>query len=91
MTVYVDNARLSFGRMKMAHLLSTDLEELHQMADKIGVARKWFQSKASTPHYDICLSKRKLALELGAVEADRHKVVEIIHYWRSHARPMPQM
>lgn len=38
--------------------------ELHDMADRIGVARKWYQGD----HYDIALSKRALAVQHGAVE-----------------------
>ncbi|MHB1702243.1 MAG: DUF4031 domain-containing protein [Acidobacteriaceae bacterium] len=71
--VYVDDMHLSpmgrFGRMKMCHMLADTDEELHAMADKIGVARKWFQADG-TPrrHYDIALSKRVLAISLGAIE-----------------------
>ena len=40
------------------------------MADKIGVARKWWQSpeKTSESHYDICLSKKALAIQYSAIE-----------------------
>jgi hypothetical protein len=40
------------------------------MADKIGVARKWWQSpeKTSGSHYDIALSKKALAIQNGAIE-----------------------
>ncbi|MDQ7818735.1 MAG: DUF4031 domain-containing protein [Melioribacteraceae bacterium] len=55
-----------FGRMTMCHMIADTLEELHAMADKIGIKRKWFQEKASHPHYDICLSKKELAIENGA-------------------------
>jgi hypothetical protein len=36
------------------------------MADKIGVKRQWFQDHKRHPHYDICLSKKELALKNGA-------------------------
>ncbi len=38
------------------------------MADRIGVARKWWQSpdKTSGSHYDIALSKKTLAVAAGA-------------------------
>jgi len=77
MAVYVDNARNAYRRMLMCHMLADTPEELHAMADKIGVRRKWFQNH-KTPHYDICQSKRGLALIHGAIEIDRHQTVEII-------------
>lgn len=68
MTTYVDDMYLypmgQFGRMKMCHMASDDIDELHVMADLIGVDRKWFQGD----HYDISISKRKLAVRYGAVE-----------------------
>jgi len=74
MTVYVDDMHRypagQFGRMKMSHMLADTDDELHVMASLIGVARKWHQAppKASSSHYDIALSKRARAVELGAVE-----------------------
>jgi hypothetical protein len=51
------------------YLSSTD-EELHATTAKIGVVRKWWQSpeKTSGSHYDICLSKKDLAIQFGAIE-----------------------
>ena len=43
--------------MKMCHMLADTLDELHAMADRIGVARRHFQTDSSAPHYDICKSK----------------------------------
>jgi len=70
MTVYVDSMRASFGRMVMCHMLADTDDELHAMADTIGVARRWWQSPERTggSHYDIALSKRALAVAAGAVE-----------------------
>lgn len=68
MSVYVDNMWKTpmgkYGRMKMSHMLADTEEELHEMADKIGVARKWYQGD----HYDICMSKRTKAVQEGAEE-----------------------
>lgn len=72
MPVYVDNMRAKFGRMVMCHMVADSLDELHQMADNIGVARRWYQGPPVTrhAHYDIALSKRALAVSLGAIEID---------------------
>lgn len=80
MTVYVDDMRAKFGRYVMCHMVAdTDDDELHAMADRIGVQRKWHQ-KAGTPHshYDIALTKRSLAVAFGAVEIDRRRLAEIV-------------
>jgi len=70
MAVYVDDMRAQFGRMVMCHMVADSLTELHEMADRIGVARKWYQGPPKTrhPHYDIALSKRALAMTFGARE-----------------------
>lgn len=64
MTVFVDDMRAKFGRMIFCHMIAHTETELHAMADRIGVARRWFQGD----HYDIALSKRALAVNFGAVE-----------------------
>jgi len=64
MTVYVDDMRASFGRMKMCHMIADTDAELRAMADKIGVAQRWHQGD----HFDIALTKRTLAVQNGAVE-----------------------
>lgn len=88
MTVYVDDMRAKYRRMIMCHLLADTDDELHAMAARIGVARRWHQ-KPGTPHshYDICLSKRALAVKLGAVEVDRVGVVAVIRKKRAGAAP----
>lgn len=85
-TVVVDQATHPYKRMMMCHMMSKDLNALHSMAEKIGIKRKWFQNKAGrTPHYDICKSKRALAIEYGAVETDRNGIMAIItHFPQSH-------
>ncbi|WP_234265667.1 DUF4031 domain-containing protein [Hydrogenophaga sp. NFH-34] len=70
MACYVDDMRAPYGRMVMCHMLADTDEELHAMADRIGVARRWWQGpdKSSGSHYDICLSMRAKAVEAGAIE-----------------------
>ena len=81
MAVYVDKEQHPYGRMIMCHMVADTTNELHAMANKIGVARRWFQGKR-TPHYDICLAKRRLALQYGAVQCGRNKVAELVMRYR---------
>ena len=86
MAVFVDDMRAPFGRMVMWHMISDDPTdcELHAMADKIGVSRRWHQ-KAGThhSHYDIALSKRAQAVAAGAIETDRYGVKQILDVKRA--------
>lgn len=78
MSVYVGTARWPFGRMLMCHMFADSTGELLEMADRIGVQRKWIQ-KAGTPdeHFDIAKTKRSLAVNCGAVEVDDRTMVEL--------------
>lgn len=86
MTVYVDTMRAGFGRMVMSHMIADSTSELLAMADKIGVARKWIQ-KAGTPHehFDICQSKKKLAVQHGAVEITMRELGQMVYNRRQLA------
>ena len=75
MSVYVDSYFAPYGRMQMSHMIADSLEELHTMADRIGVDRRWFQSRASFPHYDVCKSKRYRAIDLGAIPLEKRQFV----------------
>lgn len=72
MAVYVDDMHLypmgKFGRMKMSHMVADSDEELHAMAAKIGVAKRWWQAPPRhDSHYDIAMSKREEAIRHGAI------------------------
>lgn len=80
--VYVDNFHETgagkFGRMKMSHMIADTTEELLKMVDSIGVNRKWIQYQGTDhEHFDICLSKRKKAIENGAKEVSFRELAEI--------------
>jgi hypothetical protein len=49
-------------------------EELHEMAGRIGMKREWFQD-GRRPHYDVSMSKRKLAVEYGTIEITAEELV----------------
>ena len=67
------------------HMIADTLEELHQMAARIGLRRSWFQdlSKASFPHYDLTVSKRALAIKHGASALNRRDFVMKMRELRS--------
>lgn len=75
MSVYVDAENLKFRNMIMCHMIADSVDELHDMALKIGLKKEWFQANSSFPHYDISLSVKKKALELGAIEVSRRELV----------------
>lgn len=76
MSVYIDDFNAPFGRMLMCHMMADTRQELDAMVDKIGVARKWIQLEGRFPHYDICLSKKRLAIKYGAIECDARDLVK---------------
>jgi hypothetical protein len=77
--VYIDSMNAPFGRMKMCHMMADTTEELLEMADKIGVARKWIQGAGNYfEHFDVCLSKKVRALDFGAKEITRRELGELL-------------
>jgi hypothetical protein len=74
MSVYVDDAFVEgdyWGPWKGGgHMQADTLQELHEMADRLGLRRSWLQSKPGRPwrdHYDLTSGKRELAITLGAI------------------------
>ena len=63
-TVYVDDMRARFREHIMCHMIGDTEAELHDMAGRIGIARRWYQGD----HYDVTLDRRTLAVSLGARE-----------------------
>ena len=88
MTVFVDNMAASFGRMKMCHMTADTSAELMDMANKIGVAKRWIQYPG-TPreHFDICLSKRAAAIAAGAKECDVRDTALLVRRKREALMP----
>jgi hypothetical protein len=68
MAVFVDDmwryAMGTYRGMKMSHLIADTDEELHTMAKRIGMKKRWFQGD----HYDVSLTMRAKAVKLGAIE-----------------------
>ena len=62
-----------FGRMKMSHMIADTEAELHAMAARIGLARRWYQGD----HYDVSMSLRAKAIAAGAVEISMREVAQM--------------
>lgn len=79
MSVYVDNPKHNFGRMKMCHMVADTTEELLAMAKKVGVHARWVQAAGTAKeHFDVCKSARAEAVALGAVEVSGKFIVGLI-------------
>ena len=79
MTVYVDDARHPYGRMFMCHMVADSQTELMDMAVSIGFsgdeAWRWLQHPGTErEHFDICQSKRALAVKAGAQEITQREL-----------------
>jgi hypothetical protein len=80
MAVYVDDMEAPFGRMKLCHMIADSTEELLRMVDSIGVKRKWIQKGGTyKEHFDICISKKIKAVELGAVPITWREYAEMVN------------
>lgn len=88
--VYLGDMVIPHGRMELCHMVADSTEELFEMADAIGVQRRWVQHQG-TPreHFDICKAKRELAVEHGAMEATRREFVEAM--WRKCGHQPPSL
>ena len=74
LTVYVDDWRQRAVRRgreeRWSHLLADDRDELHAMAEALGIPRRGFQRhrrSTALDHYDVPEFLRVRAIELGAV------------------------
>ena len=79
MPAYVDDLQethiqVSLGKWpyrEFCHLTADTIRELHDMAERIGLKREWFQPHRSYPHYDLTKNKRTQAVKAGAIEQFR--------------------
>jgi hypothetical protein len=87
MACYVDvvrsypDAGLRFT--EFCHLLADTPDELHAMADRIGMPRRFFQDHPSRWHYDLPAHLRLLAVEYGAREMSTREVAQLLRARRS--------
>ncbi len=90
MTVYVDEtktypvAKYGLKDTRWCHMMSdqVELNELHNMAQKLGLKREWFQDHPLHPHYDMYGFKRILAVRLGCVPLGTMEMVKLCSFNR---------
>jgi hypothetical protein len=64
MAVYVDDYRVPYRDRRICHMIADTEAELHAMAGRLGVTRRWFHRG---DHYDVTEEQRAAAIALGAV------------------------
>lgn len=83
MAVYVDDfykTGMKFRGMKMSHMIADTRKELIAMVRKIGMSPKWIQKEGTyQEHFDVCLVKRQLAIQAGAVPLGMRDLVKIVN------------
>ena len=90
MTCYVDAVRdypgagLRYDRF--CHLLADSREELHAMADQLGIPRRYFQDHPWRWHHDLPEHLRQQAIDLGARELTLHEVGALLSRRRAAVR-----
>ena len=90
MAAYVDHAFIVAAvpngrrtvRSRWCHLTADTVKELHEFAARLGLRRAWFQPDTKSIrggwHYDVTMTKRALAVRLGAREVDRYELLEVM-------------
>ena len=92
--------RATVGKLtgRWSHLIADTQEELHAFAEQIGLQRWMFQEPkdhrgrpypadsyaSNTWHYDVVDTKRRQAIELGAVAVDVFDLPELIQHRMEH-------
>lgn len=73
MSVYVDDYRARYGRLVLSHMMADTDAELEGMARALGLDPSWKHGD----HYDVCQSKKRRAIELGAVAVTAREIVRV--------------
>lgn len=78
--LYIDDYNAPYRGMLMCHMIGDTTDELLEMVDKIGVQRKWIQYPGTyKEHFDICLTKKALAIKHGAIEIGMRDYARIVN------------
>lgn len=94
MAVYVDQlraypqSRVSHVSLHWCHMLADSLDELHDMAQRIGLKREWFQERPLLYHchYDLTPQSRAAAIAAGAQEVNTREFMRLLQRQGKHLR-----
>ena len=81
--VYVDHARIPYGRMLMSHLMADTPDELREIAGKLNIERHIQHPGTPKEHLDVSESKREAAIRMGAASVTGRQLAAIIRSKRS--------
>ena len=87
MPCYVDTVRdypnAGLRHRRFCHLLADTRDELHAMAEALGIPHAYFQDHPWRWHHDLPEVLRVRAIELGAVEVTMHEVGALLQRRRA--------
>lgn len=81
--IYIEGDSSCLVDMARNRLFADNLDELHRLAKRIGLRRRWFQRKSAMPHYDLTRNKRREAIMAGALIVDKATESKYISLLRS--------
>ena len=94
LTVYVDDwrqrATVRDRADRWSHMLADDPDELHAMAEALGIPRRGYQIHRRSPalnHYDLPEILRRQAIALGAVPVTWRQMARLTRQWRRAGAP----
>jgi predicted Rossmann fold nucleotide-binding protein DprA/Smf involved in DNA uptake len=70
--IYVDDLIIPVKSLRpyragVCRMTADDIDELHDAAARLGLARRWYRSERRMPHYPLTVEERARAVEAGAV------------------------
>ena len=83
MTAWPKCGTQQFPYKRSCHLAADTVEELHGFAQALGLRREWFQDHKDLPHSDMTETKRRLAVQRGAIQITRRQLVALIQKGRA--------
>ncbi len=78
-SVYVDDSTVPFQHMIFCHMIADSKAELLSMAMRLNLKTKWILFEGTwQEHFDISISKRRLAVKYGAQEITFHELMQMM-------------